>query len=85
MIINQESIFTKDSTQLTVHAFSLLKISIRNIWVTPTALASGAGYQTKNTSAIKNSAIAIEMVKWPKKNFIRFDIFICDQNDATEF
>ena len=49
---------------------------MRKIWVTPTAVASGDGYQIKNTSPTTNKAISNEINKWLKKKFKRFIISI---------
>ena len=49
---------------------------MRKIWVTPTAVASGDGYQTKNTNPITNKAMKNEINKWLKKKFKRFIISI---------
>jgi len=48
--------------------------SIKKICVTPTAVASGDGYQIKKTSPIANKAIKKESDKWLRKNFRRLDI-----------
>ena len=56
--------------------------SIKKIWVTPTALARGDGYQIKKTSPITNKAIRNEINKWFKKNFELQDFFMlsCAEN-----
>ena len=48
--------------------------NIKKICVTPTAVASGDGYQTKKTNPTTTKAIKNEINKWLKKNFRRFDI-----------
>ena len=48
--------------------------SIKKICITPTAVASGDGYQIKKTSPITNKATKNESNKWLRKKFRRLDI-----------
>ena len=43
----------------------------RKMWVTPTALANGAGCHTKNTMAAVMAATVHEQIKWLKKSLKR--------------
>lgn len=48
--------------------------SIKKICVTPTAVASGDGYQIKKTTPTTNKAIRKESDRWLRKNFKRLNI-----------